>query len=306
MTNRQINTEFALERGHSEYMDGILGHAFPVLDHGHIRIIDYYGDDDAIAEAARVSYQKGTKKLRDNEGLVRYLLSHNHSTPFEMASIKLHIRLPIQVMRQHIRHRVWGTTEASARYSVLPKEFYIPEPENLAPQSKSNRQGREDDGTYTDEVREEIRDRIRTASEDCYEYYEELMDKHDLSRELARSVLPVNIYTEAYQVVNLKNLLDYLSLRTDSHAQYEIRVYAEKIAEIVEGWVPATYKAWVDYKRDAVSLSRMEKTLLQRILKRHLPDHFRLGPEDFPSDMTIREARDFVAKFPALDLKDFG
>lgn len=304
--SRTIDTSTAIPRENSDYMDSILGHTFPVLDHGFIKVLSYMNDDAAICRAARLSYQKGTKTIRDDEKLIRYLFSHEHTSPFEQCEIQIAARIPTFVARQWVRTRTAQLNELSARYSVLPREFYVPDLEHVAPQSKSNKQGREDDGSYPEETRAKIQDIITTASTDSFEYYDDLLEEHDLARELSRMVLPLNTYTEWVWKINLHNLLRFLGQRTDPHAQYEVRAYANVLEEIVKGWVPATYQAWVDYKKEAISLSRMEKVIVQRLLKRHLPDHFSLCPEDFPSDMSQREIKDFAAKFPGIVLRDFG
>lgn len=237
----------------------------PCLDHGFVRVIDYMGDDAAIVQAARVSYGKGTKSLRDDRGLVRYLLRHRHTTPFEMCEIKLHVKLPIFVARQWIRHRTANVNEYSARYSILDREFYLPRPEDLAVQSASNRQGRGE--VVSEEQAAEILGLLRRDAERAYETYEDLMTRHDLARELARMDLTLNYYTQWYWKVDLHNLLHFLSLRMDAHAQYEIRVYADAIGGLVRDWVPHTWEAFEDYRLGAVSLSRGALDVVRRRLR---------------------------------------
>jgi thymidylate synthase (FAD) len=210
----------------------------PVLDHGFVRVVDYMGDDAAIVQAARVSYGQGTKHARDDSGLIRYLMRHWHSTPFEMCEIKLHVKLPVFVARQWIRHRTANVNEYSARYSILDREFYIPAPDALAAQSS-------------------------------YDHYEAMLSQDGqlgLARELARMNLPMNIYTQWYWKVDLHNLMHFLRLRADAHAQYEIRVYADAICELVKAWVPATFKAFEDYRLNAAQFSGPGMACLRRML----------------------------------------
>jgi len=237
----------------------------PVLDHGFVRVVDYMGDDAAIVQAARVSYGKGTKKVRQDRGLLRYLLRHRHTTPFEMCELKLHVKLPIFVARQWIRHRTANVNEYSARYSVLDREFYLPRPEDLALQSKSNRQGRGQ--TLSAEQAAEVLHLLRRDAEQTYETYETLMNDHGLARELARMDLPVNYYTQWYWKVDLHNLLHFLSLRLDPHAQLEIRVYAEAIASFVADWVPLTWEAFADYRQGGRFLSKQAIDVVRRRLR---------------------------------------
>ena len=257
----------ALKRPHSEYLDACLGVPFPVLDHGFIRVIDYMGDAPAIVQAARVSYGKGTKTPSEDRGLLRYLIRHRHTSPLEMCEIKLHVKLPIFVARQWIRHRTASVNEYSARYSILSREFYVPSPEDIAPQSTANKQGRE--GGYADHEKSVIALRLEASMTDSFDYYEGLIDKEngfDLARELARIVTPMSTYTEWYWKVNLHNLLHFLTLRADPHAQKEIRVYAETILDLVKGWVPAVGEAFEDYMRQAMLLSAQEVVILKAIM----------------------------------------
>lgn len=235
------------------------------LDHGFVRVIDYMGDDAAVVQAARVSYGKGTRSLRDDRGLVRYLLRHRHTTPFEMCELKLHVKLPIFVARQWIRHRMANVNEYSARYSILDREFYLPRPEDLAAQSSDNRQGRGE--VLTEEAAAEVLGLLRRDAEQVYATYEGLMSEHDLARELARMDLTLNYYTQWYWKIDLHNLLHFLSLRMDRHAQYEIRVYGEAIASFVRDWVPHTWEAFEDYRLGAVSLSRPALDVVRRRLR---------------------------------------
>ena len=248
----------------SPELEKVLYEAIPVLDHGFIRVIDYMGDDSSIVQSARVSYGKGTKKVSTDEGLIRYLMRHWHSTPFEMCEIKYHVKLPIFIARQWIRHRTANVNEYSARYSILDKEFYIPAKEQLSAQATNNRQGRGDliTGEQADEVLKILKDdAVRT-----YDNYEKMLNerfdgtvidekKSGLARELARMNLTLNSYTQWYWKTDLLNLMNFLFLRGDSHAQYEIRVYAEKMLETVKKWVPITHAAFLDYRVGAAHLS---------------------------------------------------
>jgi thymidylate synthase (FAD) len=248
----------------SPELEKVLYEAIPVLDHGFIRVIDYMGDDSSIVQSARVSYGKGTKKVSTDEGLIRYLMRHWHSTPFEMCEIKYHVKLPIFIARQWIRHRTANVNEYSARYSILDKEFYIPAKEQLSAQATNNRQGRGEliTGQQADEVLKILKDdAVRT-----YDNYEKMLNerfdgtiidekKSGLARELARMNLTLNSYTQWYWKTDLLNLMNFLFLRSDSHAQYEIRVYAEKMLDTVKKWVPITHAAFLDYRVGAAHLS---------------------------------------------------
>lgn len=240
---------------------------YDVLDHGFVRVIDYMGDDAAIVQAARVSYGQGTKKSRDDAGLIRYLMRHWHSTPFEMCEIKLHIKLPVFVARQWIRHRTANVNEYSARYSILDREFYIPTEDNLASQATTNHQGR---GTIlAPEESKRVLDILKSDSERSYDNYESMLSDNEgqgLARELARMNLPMNIYTQWYWKTDLHNLFHFLRLRGDEHAQYEIRVYADTILKIVSDWVPLACSAFKDYRLDGVQLSQMAVKCIKGML----------------------------------------
>ncbi|HEY4173311.1 MAG TPA: FAD-dependent thymidylate synthase [Rhodopila sp.] len=253
-------------------LEALLHQAHPILDHGFVRVIDYMGDDSAIVQAARVSYGRGTKRVQEDAGLIRYLMRHRHTTPFEMCEIKFHVKLPIFVARQWIRHRTASVNEYSARYSILDKEFYIPSPEHLAAQSTTNRQGRGDilDG---DEAAEVLH-LLRTDAERTYTNYALMLNEGEtpdparrgLARELARMNLTLNTYTQWYWKTNLHNLFHFLSLRADAHAQYEIRVYADEMMRMTEAWVPIAAAAFRDYRLGAVTLSAQMVTVLKRML----------------------------------------
>ncbi|MGA1613331.1 MAG: FAD-dependent thymidylate synthase [Lutimaribacter sp.] len=241
--------------------------AIPVLDHGFVRVIDYMGDDAAICQAARVSYGKGTKSVQNDEGLIRYLMRHWHSPPFEMCEIKLHVKLPVFVARQWIRHRTANVNEYSARYSILDREFYIPAPEALAAQSVVNNQGR--GAALSGDEAERVLRYLRDDAMRAYDHYEEMISQEGqqgLARELARMNLPANIYTQWYWKVDLHNLLHFLRLRADAHAQYEIRVYADAICKVVADWVPFAYKAFEDYRMGGATLSATALGCVRRML----------------------------------------
>ena len=255
-------------RAVSEGMEAHLYKVNPVLDHGFVRVIDYMGDDEAICQAARVSYGKGTKSVQNDTGLIRYLMRHWHSTPFEMCEIKLHVKLPVFVARQWIRHRTANVNEYSARYSIMDREFYIPEPEQLAAQSVINNQGRGEALTGAEAAR--VLEYLKGDAARCYDHYEEMIGQdgqQGLARELARMNLPANIYTQWYWKVDLHNLFHFLRLRADAHAQYEIRVYADEICKLVADWVPAAYGAFEDYRMGGATLSGKALDCLRRMLK---------------------------------------
>ncbi len=257
-------------------LEEILYQALPVLDHGFVRVVDYMGSDSAVVQAARVSYGAGTKRARQDAGLIRYLMRHAHTTPFEMCEIKFHVKLPIFVARQWIRHRTASVNEYSARYSILDNEFYIPEPEHLAAQSTSNRQGRGQ--TLVGQEAAHVLDLLRTDAERAYESYEVMLNedahgrvldesRQGLARELARMNLSLNFYTQWYWKVNLHNLLHFLWLRSDAHAQYEIRAYATVMLDIVRRWTPLTYAAFMDYRVGGANLSAKGLDVVRRRLR---------------------------------------
>ena len=263
----QVNSTSETRRATVPGMEEHLYKAYEVLDHGFVRVIDYMGDDNAIVQAARVSYGQGTKKSRDDAGLIRYLMRHWHSTPFEMCEIKLHIKLPVFVARQWIRHRTANVNEYSARYSILDREFYIPKEEQLASQSQNNHQGRGD--LLKGQEAEKVLEILKSDSIRAYDNYESMLSQDNqegLARELARMNLPMNIYTQWYWKTNLHNLFHFLRLRADSHAQYEIRVYANEILKIVADWVPAAFAAFSDYRLDGVQLSGKGLDCIKRML----------------------------------------
>jgi len=256
-------------------LEAMLYQPVPVLDQGFIRVIDYMGDDAAVVQAARVSYGRGTRKVSEDRGLLRYLMRHRHTTPFEMCEIKFHIKLPIFVARQWIRHRTASVNEYSARYSILNREFYIPMPDQLSAQSKDNRQGR--GGTLRGEEAVHVLAVLREDAARNYANYQEMLNEGDegniidpkrqgLARELARMNLTLNIYTEWYWKCDLHNLLHFLSLRADPHAQYEIRVYADAMMEALRAWVPLTAEAFEDYRMGSTHLSKAGLDVVKRLL----------------------------------------
>ncbi|MFM2357248.1 MAG: hypothetical protein RLZZ528_2984, partial [Pseudomonadota bacterium] len=254
-------------RAVSPGMEARLYLAHPVLDHGLVRVIDYMGDDAAITQAARVSYGRGTKVVQNDEGLIRYLMRHWHSTPFEMCEVKFHVKLPVFVARQWIRHRTANVNEYSARYSILDREFYIPAPEHLAAQSTVNNQGRGELLEGAEAAR--VLDLLREDAMRSYDHYEAMLSQDGqkgLARELARMNLPANIYTQWYWKVDLHNLFHFLRLRADAHAQYEIRAYAQVMCDIVRDWVPLAYGAFADYRMGGAQLSAKAVDVLKRRL----------------------------------------
>ena len=256
-------------------MEALLYQPIPVLDHGFIRVIDYMGDDAAVVQAARVSYGAGTKKVREDAGLINYLMRHRHTSPFEMCELKIHVKMPIFVARQFLRHRVASANETSGRYSILDREFYMPASEQLGAQAKTNRQGRGDVLNETEAAR--VLALLREDAARAYTHYEEMLneingeivdpERQGLARELARMNLPVSLYTQLYWKMDLHNLLHFLNLRADSHAQYEIRVYAEALLDVVKQWVPLTHAAFMDYRMGAYELSAKGLAVVRRRLR---------------------------------------
>jgi thymidylate synthase (FAD) len=256
-------------------LEEILYAAIPVLDHGFVRVVDYMGDDGAVVQAARVSYGKGTKKVSEDKGLIHYLMRHRHTTPFEMCEIKYHVKLPIFVARQWIRHRTANVNEYSARYSILDNEFYVPAPAQLAAQSTSNRQGRGEVLAGAEAAR--VLALLREDAERAYRGYVEMLNEDEggavidperqgLARELARMNLSLNFYTQWYWKTDLHNLLNFLSLRADAHAQYEIRAYAEAMIATVDRWVPLSAEAFRQYRLGGAQLSERGLAVVRRLL----------------------------------------
>jgi thymidylate synthase (FAD) len=256
-------------------LEEILFQALPVLDHGFVRVVDYMGDDAAVVQAARVSYGRGTKKVSEDRGLINYLMRHRHTTPFEMCEIKYHVKLPIFVARQWIRHRTANVNEYSARYSILDNEYYIPGPEHLAAQSKANRQGR--DQVLAGKEAERVLALLRKDAELAYEHYLEMLNEGEggepldpersgLARELARMNLSLGFYTQWYWKTNLHNLMHFLSLRADAHAQYEIRVYAEIMLDTLKRWCPISHDAFLEYRLGGAHLSKTGLAAIKRMI----------------------------------------
>ena len=284
-------------------LEKILYEAMPVLDHGFVRVVDYMGNDSSIVQSARVSYGKGTKKVSTDSGLIKYLMRHWHSTPFEMCEIKYHVKLPIFIARQWIRHRTANVNEYSARYSILDKEFYLPDPNNLAAQSKSNRQGRGD--IIEGEQAKQVLDLLKKDAEKTYNDYEIMLNerydgtvidekKIGLARELARMNLTLNTYTQWYWKTDLLNLMNFLRLRADHHAQYEIRAYADTMLETVKKWVPISYEAFMDYRIGGSEVSAKGKIVIQKLIK----------GEKISVDESGLSKREWNELMTTLDLKD--
>ena len=257
-------------------LEKILYKPIKLLDHGFIRVIDYMGDDSAIVQAARVSYGSGTKKVSQDKGLIHYLMRHRHSTPFEMCEIKFHVKLPIFVARQWIRHRTANVNEYSARYSILDREFYIPEAQQLSSQSSVNNQGR--DEVLGAREAKRVLELLRKDASDCYEHYEEMLNfneqgkildenKKGLTRELARMNLTLNTYTQWYWKIDLHNFMHFISLRLDQHAQYEIRVYAQVMLDCLKKWTPLTYEAFCQHRLGAIVVSQSGKEIIKKLIK---------------------------------------
>ncbi len=271
----QQNQNNTTKRVIAPKLEEILYEALPILDHGFVRVVDYMGDDTSIVQSARVSYGKGTKKVSTDEGLIKYLMRHWHSTPFEMCEIKYHVKLPIFIARQWIRHRTANVNEYSARYSILDKEFYLPSPEHLAAQSQSNRQGRGD--ILEGEKAKKVLDLLKGDAEQTYNNYETMLnERYDgskidensvgLARELARMNLTLNTYTQWYWKTDLLNLMNFLRLRADHHAQYEIRAYADVMLDTVKKWVPITYEAFMDYRVGGTEVSSKGKHIIKKLI----------------------------------------
>ena len=267
-------------------LENILYEAIPALDHGFVRVVDYMGNDTSIVQSARVSYGTGTKQVSTDQGLIKYLMRHWHSTPFEMCEIKYHIKLPIFIARQWIRHRTANVNEYSARYSILDKEFYLPSQENLAAQSTSNRQGRGD--ILKGEQAAEVLKLLKNDAERTYENYETMLNerfdgstidenKKGLARELARMNLTLNTYTQWYWKTDLLNLMNFLRLRADSHAQYEIRVYADIMLDTLKRWVPITYDAFLDYRIGSTEISSKGLKIVKNLIRGKNIDYEKSG-----------------------------
>jgi len=292
---------FTTRRATVEAIEELLYTPLPVLDHGFLRVIDYMGDDAAVVQAARVSYGHGTKHSRDDAGLINYLMRNWHTSPFEMCEIKLHVKLPIFVARQWIRHRTANVNEYSARYSILDNEFYVPAREHLSAQSTTNRQGRGDllSGSEADRVLEILKQDARNA----YRHYEEMLNesasgevldtgRQGLARELARMNLSLNFYTQWYWKTDLHNLMHFIRLRADAHAQYEIRAYADRLFEILERWVPLTCAAFTNYRVGGAQLSDAALGVVRKLVAGHPVDQ----PESGLSPREWRELMQLIGR----------
>ena len=299
----QQEQSFQTKRVTAPELEKILYEAIPILDHGFIRVIDYMGDDTSIVQAARVSYGKGTKKVSTDSGLIKYLMRHWHSTPFEMCEIKYHVKLPIFIARQWIRHRTANVNEYSARYSILDKEFYLPSKENLAAQSKNNRQGRGD--VISGNQAEKVLGLLKEDSERTYKNYEEMLNerydgsvidenKTGLARELARMNLTLNTYTQWYWKTDLLNLMNFLRLRVDLHAQFEIRAYAEVMLDTLKRWVPITFEAFLDYRVGGTEVSSKGKEVIKKLI----------NGKNISMDETDLSKREWNELMEAFNLKD--
>ncbi|HEU0156992.1 MAG TPA: FAD-dependent thymidylate synthase [Stellaceae bacterium] len=293
----QRGEERATRRATVPALEEILYEPLPVLDHGFVRVVDYMGDDAAVVQAARVSYGRGTRRVSEDRGLINYLMRHRHTTPFEMCEIKYHVKLPIFVARQWIRHRTANVNEYSARYSILDNEFYLPALEHLAQQATTNRQGRGD--VLEGRAAQQVLDRLRADAERAYGGYVELLnedtagapidpDRSGLARELARMNLSLNFYTQWYWKIDLHNLMHFLALRADPHAQYEIRAYAEVMLDTLKRWVPMTYEAFLEYRMNAALISAKGLAVVRRILANEAVDQASSG-------LSPREWRELMA-----------
>lgn len=280
-------------------LEEILYQPFEALDHGFVRVVDYMGNDASVVQAARVSYGAGTKKVSADAGLINYLMSHRHTTPFEMCEIKFHIKLPIFVARQWIRHRTASINEYSARYSLMEDEFYIPKPQHLATQSKINHQGRDETRILNEKEQSEVLKILKNDSENSYQNYLSMINqdaagnvidasKEGLARELARMNLPLNCYTQWYWKIDLHNLLHFLRLRADSHAQYEIRIYAEIMLEIVKKWVPLCHDAFLKHSKEGKTFSGPAISTIKKLIKNQ-----KVSQEN--SGLSLREWNELVA-----------
>jgi thymidylate synthase (FAD) len=242
----------------------IIGKEFACLDKGFVRLIDIMGDDSSIVQAARVSYGKGTKSIREDRALIRYLMRHSHTSPFEMVELKFHVRLPIFVARQWIRHRTANVNEYSGRYSEMTDDFYLPEKSQIRTQSEVNRQGRSDE-KISENAAEQVLKSMENSQNQSYSEYKNYIEL-GVAREIARINLPLSSYTEWYWKIDLHNLFRFLKLRLDPHAQFEIRVYAEVIASILKQIVPISYEAFEDYLLNSVTFSYPELSLIKNVL----------------------------------------
>lgn len=244
--------------------EALLDQEIRVLDKGFVRLVDYMGGDARIVQAARVSYGAGTKTVRQDRGLIHYLMKNWHTSPFEQVQLTFHAKMPIFVARQWVRHRTARLNEISGRYSIMKDEFYVPSPEHIRPQSSDNKQGRSQERYTADEEQEIVR-LFEEEQRAVYANYEKLLEKN-LARELARNNLPLSLYTEWYWQIDLHNLFHFLRLRMDDHAQYEIRVYAEAMAQCARAVAPLAYEAFEEHILGSVQFSRAECEALALLL----------------------------------------
>jgi len=262
----------------SPELEKVLYQPFEVLDHGFVRVVDYMGNDASVVQAARVSYGAGTKKVNADKALINYLIAHRHTTPLEMCEIKFHIKLPIFVARQWIRHRTASVNEYSARYSIVEDEFYVPKAENLSAQSKINHQGRDETSVLNAAEQKRVLEILKNDALKSYDHYLEMINqdalgnivdegKEGLARELARMNLPLSCYTQWYWKIDLHNLLHFLNLRADSHAQYEIRVYAQVMLDLVQKWVPHCFEAFIKHHKNGQNISAPALEVIKKMLK---------------------------------------
>ncbi len=258
-----------MAHSHIQQADELLDKQFDVLDHGFVRLVDYMGSDAAIVQAARVSYGEGTKKISEDRGLIRYLMRHRHTSPLEMVEFKFHVKLPIFVARQWIRHRTANVNELSGRYSIMKEEFYVPSDDDIRGQSEVNKQGRSDE-LAPEALRQRLVENLNESQRGAYESYHGFVDD-GLARELARISLPLSLYTEWYWKIDLHNLFHFLKLRLDAHAQLEIRKYARVMADMVKIVCPMAYEAFEDFVLNSVSFSGPELSVLKESLATFIP-----------------------------------
>jgi len=301
----------------SPELEQVLYTPFPVLDHGFIRVVDYMGNDSSVVQAARVSYGQGTKKVNADKGLINYLIAHHHTTPLEMCEIKFHIKLPIFIARQWIRHRTANVNEYSARYSIMEDEFYIPKAANLAAQSKQNHQGRDEAGSLSAEEQKRVLEILKNDSRNCYDNYLDMINqdkngtiidesRDGLARELARMNLTLNCYTQWYWKIDLHNLFHFLALRVDSHAQYEIREYAKIMLDLVQKWVPFSYEAFAKNRLNSKEFSGAAIEVIQKMLNNEKVnrEETNLSSREWDELMSTLKINDNNELKPALKLNN--
>jgi thymidylate synthase (FAD) len=304
-----MSEEGRTRRPVSPAAEEILGLYFPVLDHGFVSLVDYMGSDEDIERAARVSYGAGTRRRSQTRGLIRYLRRHKHTTPSEMVELKFHCCMPMFVARQWIRHRTANVNELSGRYSLMPMLFYTPPPEQLQTQSRRNNQGRSGEALPA-ELQAEAERRwqaIRAATSEAYQW----LTAHDVARELARIDLPLSTYTQWYWKIDLHNLLHFLTLRVDRHAQWEIRAFGEVMAGMLKRVAPLSYEAWIDYEVCGAHLSRAELDLLRTVLAPQPEGGLQARAATLPRQelldrgLSSRELDELLAKLQPAEVPDF-